>query len=104
MKLPRSLQPKLESLDLIVNDWPADVSVDQLVSWILQFDPDDHDLALRILKNLNVLGAEDIRTGLRVAYARLKRRAKDRDTEITNGNTMFFAVGDSGKSLSLIHI
>ncbi len=102
MKLPRSLQPTLEALEPIVAGWPADVSIDQLVKWIIQFDPDDHDLALRILQHLNVLGSEDIRSGLRVSYARLQRRAKDRDTEISNRNTMFFAVGDAGKSGAMI--
>ena len=102
MKLPRSLHPVLDSLDPIVADWPADVSTDQLVSWTIQFDPEDYDLALRILKHLNVLGSEDIRTGLRVSYARLQRRAKDRNTEISRANTMFFAVGDAGKSGAMI--
>lgn len=102
MKLPQSLHPTLEALEPIVNDWPGDVSVDQLVNWIIQFDPVDYDLALRILKHLNVLGSEDIRSGLRVSYARLQRRAKDRDTEISKGNTMFFAVGDAGKSGAMI--
>lgn len=102
MKLPTAIKPEFEELESICRDWPADVSVDQLVNWILQFDPDDHDLAIRLLRHLNVLGPNDIRSGLQIAYARLKRRAKDRETEISHRNTMFFAVGDAGKSGAMI--
>ena len=102
MKLPKSLQPHLDRIEASVSRWPISISTDAVVRWLLQFDPEDYGLGIRIVENLNVLGPDDIDAGLRVAYARLKRKAKDRETSITVHNTLFAAIGDSGKSGGMI--
>ena len=67
MILPLSLRPKVELLEAIVAQWPVKVSLDHVVQWLLQFDPEDYDVGVRTIRNLNVFGPDEIRSGLQVA-------------------------------------
>lgn len=98
MILPREIRPLLESLEPVVRTWPVSLSFDRVAEWLLQFDPEDYDLGARIVRHLSVLGPDDIRSGLSIAYTRLQRKAVDRDAKINSGNTVFAAIGDVGKS------
>lgn len=68
----------------------------------MQFDSDDFDLAIRILRNLNVIGHDDLTRALTVAYSKLARKAIEVDTKITNVNTLFAGMGEDGKSGAMI--
>ena len=98
MILPRDIRPRLEELEPIVRAWPVTMAFDRVVDWLLQFDPEDYDLGARIVRHLNVIGQDEMRRGLSIAYTRLQRKATDRNAKITNGNTIFAAIGDVGKS------
>jgi hypothetical protein len=98
MILPRDIRPVLAQLEPIVAAWPVRVPFERVTEWMLQFDPEDYDVAARIVRHLNVLGTDEIRSGLSIAYTRLQRKAVDRSAKITNRNTVFAAIGDVGKS------
>ncbi|ADB16913.1 hypothetical protein Psta_2242 [Pirellula staleyi DSM 6068] len=102
MMLPREVRPLLEKLEPIVKCWSVTVQFERVVDWILQFDPTDYELASRVVQHLNVLGPEEIRSGLSIAYTRLQRKAVDRDAKITTENTLFAAIGDVGKSGAMV--
>lgn len=98
MILPRDVRPLLEELEPIVAAWPVTMPFARVMEWLLQFDPEDYDLAARIIRQLNVIGPDEIRSALSIAYTRLQRKAADRNAKITSGNTVFAAIGDIGKS------
>lgn len=98
MILPRDIRPLLENLEPVVEGWPVNIPFDRVVDWLLQFDPEDYDVGARIVRHLNILGTDEIRSGLSIAYTRLQRKATDRNAKITSGNTIFAAIGDIGKS------
>lgn len=102
MILPRAIAPSIVELEPIVASWPVTVPFERVVRWLLQFEPEDYDLGIRIIRHLNVLGTEEVRANLKIAYARLQRRARDRKTTIESSNTVFAAMGDAGKSGAMI--
>lgn len=102
MKYPSSIHDRLTEVEKIVSTWPINIEIDHVIKWILQFDPSDYHIALRIINNLNVIGYDDLNGALQVAYSRLLRMAKDKNTVIKGENTVFAGIGDAGKSGSMI--
>lgn len=102
MKYPSSIHGRLTEIEHIVSTWPINIEIDHVIKWILQFDPSDYHIALRIINNLNVIGYDDLNSALQVAYSRLLRMAKDKNTVIKGENTVFAGIGDAGKSGSMI--
>jgi len=104
MKYPKAIEDQLSVVSAIVSKWPQDVDVtpDRVIEWILQFDEQDFDLAMRVIKNLNVIGQKDIDRGLRVAFSKLSRKAIQKGAKISSRNTLFAAMGDVGKSGAMI--
>lgn len=98
MKYPISHNRHLEEIEAIVTSWPVDKSFDDVLKWVMQFDNEDIDLAVRIVKNLNVIGFDDLNTSLSIAYSKLERAAIDRNSPISRKNTLFAGIGDGGKS------
>ena len=72
------------------------------MSWILQFEPDHYDLALRVINNLNVIGEHDLKIALNVAYSKLLRHAKDSGIKISKDNTLYMPLGSDGESGAMI--
>lgn len=101
MKYPRSIDDALEEAMRICDLWPKKPEVD-IVNWIMQFDVEDNDLAIRIVRHLNVIGYDDLVNALSVAYSKLARKAKEKGTSIQPRNTLFAGIGGSGKSGSMI--
>ena len=56
MKYPRELEDKVKEIKTIIEGWPVEKSLNEVMEWILQFETEDFELALRILKQLNVVG------------------------------------------------
>lgn len=102
MKYPSSIHDRLNEVENIISTWPINIDIDHVIKWILQFDPSDYHIALRIINNLNVIGYDDLNSALQVAYSRLLRMAKDKNTIIKRENTIFAGIGDAGKSGSMI--
>jgi hypothetical protein len=104
LKYPKAIEDQLAEVTTIIGKWPpdADVSAEGVINWILQFDEADFDLALRVIRNLNVIGQKDIDRGLRVAFSKLSRKALEKGARITSRNTLFAAMGDVGKSGAMI--
>lgn len=102
MKYPRSIQCQIEEVRTIADTWPAKYDIDNVIKWILQFETPDYDLAVRVIKNLNVLGPEEINNGLSIAYSKLMRKCIERESRIKSQNTLFAAIGTPGKSGSMI--
>ncbi|MES5100051.1 hypothetical protein ABUK73_17635 [Agrobacterium sp. BA1120] len=104
MKYPKAIEDQLAEVTKIIGNWPADadVTAEAVINWILQFDEPDFDLALRVIRNLNVIGQKDIDRGLRVAFSKLSRKAIEKGARITSRNTLFAAMGDVGKSGAMI--
>lgn len=98
MKYPISHNRYIEELEAVVASWPVDKSFDDVLKWLMQFDNEDIDLAVRIVKNLNVIGFDDLNTSLSIAYSKLERAAIDRNSPISSSNTLFAGLGDGGKS------
>ncbi len=98
MKYPISHNRHIEELEAVVASWSVDKSFDDVLKWLMQFDNDDIDLAVRIVKNLNVIGFDDLNTSLSIAYSKLERAAIDRKSPISRKNTLFAGIGDGGKS------
>jgi|GEM_PF-2176887 len=102
MKYPLFIHDKLNELENVIASWPVNIEIDHVIKWILQFDPNDYYIALRVINNLNVIGYDDMNSALQVAYSRLLRMAKDKNTVIKGDNTLFAGIGDAGKSGSMI--
>ena len=88
MKHPISLSQRIDEVKSIVESWPVEKDINQVLNWLMQFDNDDIDLAVRVIKNLNVIGFEDLNTALTIAYSKLERMAIDKGTKITSRNTL----------------
>lgn len=102
MKYPISLSQCMNEVKEIVNQWPVEKDLAQVLNWLMQFDNEDIELGVRIIKNLNVIGFEDLNTALTIAYSKLERMAIDKNTRITSKNTLFAGIGDSAKSGAMI--
>lgn len=98
MILPKEIEDYMDEINEIVHSWPVDYNSEDVIKWILQFESSDFHIALRILKNLIVLGNKDIKRGLEIANSKLHRRAREYGSPITLDNTLFAGVGDGGKS------
>ena len=102
MKYPITIDKKLQEVKEIIERWPVEVHFQDVLKWIMQFDTVDFEIPIRILKNLNVIGFEDLNSALSVAYSKLKRMAIDKETRITTKNTLFAGIGEGGKSGAMI--
>jgi len=92
----------MDEIISIIKRWPVDIELNKVLKWILQFDNEDIDLSMRILRNLNVMGVKDIEDSLEIAYSKLMRKAIEKGTRISSKNTIFAGMGDDGKSGSMI--
>ncbi len=102
MKFPKYLEARLLEIEKVVKAWNLEKSLPDVMSWILQFEPDHYDLALRVIKNLNVIGEHDLKTALSVAYSKLLRHAKDNGIKISKENTLYMPIGSDGESGAMI--
>lgn len=102
MKYPQYLEARLQDIEKVIKTWPLEKSLPDVMSWILQFEPDHYDLALRIVNNLNVIGEHDLKTALSVAYSKLLRHAKDNGIKISKENTLYMPIGSDGESGAMI--
>jgi hypothetical protein len=102
MKYPTVLLDKLEEVKKIIELWPVDIEFEDVIKWIMQFDSNDFDLAIRVIKNLNVIGFQDLNNALTIAYSKLERRALDKKTKISSKTTLFAGAGEGGKSGAMI--
>ncbi|WP_279360772.1 phosphoribosyltransferase-like protein [Xanthomonas sacchari] len=96
--LPSSLANELERMERAISLWPVQVSMDNAVKWILQFDADDYTLALRIIENIDLLAQRDVRAAFEVAQAKLQRAAAEKGAPINGKNTLYAGVGQAAKS------
>jgi hypothetical protein len=102
MKYPVSHNQRFQEIEEVVAAWPIEKSFDHVLKWLMQFDTEDIDLGVRILKHLNVVGYEDLNTSLSIAYSKLERVAIDKDSRISSQNTLFAGIGDGAKSGAMI--
>lgn len=102
MKYPSRLEGKLAKISEIVSSWPVEKTVDEVMAWILQFESEYHDLALRIVKNLNIIGPDDLNSALSIAYSKLLRHAREKDLKVNKENTLYMPIGNDGKSGAMI--
>lgn len=100
--LPINLKTRLPIIEEIVSKWPIKVSLEHAIKWIMQFDSADQQLAIRILKNLHVLGSKEIRDALEVAHAKLERMVAEKGVPIKGNNTLYAGIGNAAKSGGLI--
>jgi hypothetical protein len=102
MKYPQSLEKQLNEVKTITDNWAIEIPFESVIKWIMQFDSNDFELAVRVIKNLNVIGFEELNNALTVAYSKLERKAIDKQTKIKNINTLFAGIGEGGKSGAMI--
>ncbi|MED3891437.1 phosphoribosyltransferase [Peribacillus frigoritolerans] len=102
MRYPDYIEKKLPDIEKFINKWPVKVNIDNVVQWMLQFEPEDHELPYRVIMNLNVLSFEEINTALEIAFSKLNQRAARSNNKITHKNTLFAGVGPTAKSGSMI--
>lgn len=102
MKYPKYLENHLDEVKAIIQSWPVEKSLEEVMAWVLQFESNDYDLALRVIKNLNVIGSDDLNIALNVAYSKLLRHAQEKGNKISNENTLYMPIGNDGKSGAMI--
>ena len=102
MKYPHSISKSLDTVEEIVKQWPVEKPMDEVVKWVMQFDTADFEIPIRIIKNLNVIGFDDLNNGLEIAYSKLERRANNVGSKISSKNTLFATIGGAGKSGAMI--
>lgn len=102
MRYPETLIDKLDRVKEIHSSWKSSIPYEDVVKWILQFDSEDYDLAIRIIEHINFLNFGDIKSALSIAYSKLIRKSIEKGTKITHKNTLFAGLGDNGKSGSMI--
>lgn len=102
MKYPIELELRIPEIQAVINAWPVKRDVHEVLSWILQFDEIDYEIAINIIKNLNVIGPDDLNAALSIAYSKLQRHATEKGHKISKENTIFVTFGSAAKSGSLI--
>ena len=102
MKYPKYLEARLSEIENVIKSWPFEKTLTEVMSWILQFEPDHYDMALRAVTNLNVIGEHDLKTALSVAYSKLLRHAKDSGIKISRENTLYMPIGSDGESVAMV--
>lgn len=102
MRYPEKLIDKLERVREIHSSWKSSIPFDDVIKWILQFDTEDYDIAIRIIEHINYFNFDDIRNALGIAYSKLIRKSIEKGTKVKNTNTLFAGMGDNGKSGSMI--
>lgn len=102
MKYPKTLTNKINEVKTIVDSWNVQIPVSEVIKWMMQFDNTDFELAFRIIKNLNVIGYDELKSGLNIAYSKLERKSIDKNTKISSKNTLFAGIGEGGKSGAMI--
>ena len=102
MKYPIEIEKRLSDIEEVISSWPTKKNLEDVVTWMLQFDNEDFDLAFRIIKNLNVIGPDELNSALAISYSKLMRRAKAKKINISLKNTMFAAIGGASKSGAMI--
>ncbi|WP_148359059.1 phosphoribosyltransferase-like protein [Peribacillus simplex] len=102
MKYSTLIQDNLEEIKDIVSNWPVNIDFEDVLNWILQFDVEDFELALRLIRNLNVLGFDDVNEAIKIAYSKLNRVAIKEGSRITQRNTVYAGLGNAAKSGSMI--
>ena len=102
MKYPKTLTNKLNEVRSIVEKWNVQIPDSEVIKWMMQFDNTDFELAFRIIKNLNVIGYDELKSGLNIAYSKLERKSIDKNTKINSKNTLFAGIGEGGKSGAMI--
>ena len=102
MKYPKYLEQHLEEIKSIISKWAVEKSLNEVMSWILQFESNDYDIALRILRNFNVVGSDDLNAALQIAYSKLLRHSTMKGNTIDKNNTIYMAIGADGKSGAMI--
>ncbi|MCA1001013.1 uracil phosphoribosyltransferase [Bacillus thuringiensis] len=102
MKYSTLIQDNLEEIKEIVSNWPVNINFEDVLAWTLQFDVEDFELALRIIRNLNVLGFDDVNEAIKIAFSKVNRVAIKEDSRITQRNTVYAGLGNAAKSGSMI--
>lgn len=102
MKYPIEIENKINAINQIISSWPVKKSLNEVISWMLQFDNEDFDLAFRIIKNLNVIGPEELNSSLSIAYSKLNRQAQLKKINLSLKNTLYVSIGGAGKSGAMI--
>lgn len=102
MKYPKFLELRISEIQDIIDKWPVSKTVSEVMTWVLQFDSKDYDIALRILRHLNVVSPDDLNSALAIAYSKLQRHAKENNHDITVDNTIYMSIGTDGKSGAMI--
>ncbi|HAS6882966.1 TPA: hypothetical protein NKB09_004572 [Vibrio parahaemolyticus] len=102
MKYPIEIEKRLADIEEVVSSWPTKKNIEDVVTWMLQFDNEDFDLAFRIIKNLNVIGPDELNSALAISYSKLMRRARAKKINISLKNTIFAAIGGASKSGAMI--
>jgi hypothetical protein len=102
MKYPISHNKRFEEIEAVVSTWPVEKNFDHVLKWLMQFDTEDIDLGVRVIKNLNVVGFEDLNTSLSIAYSKPERVEMDKGSKISSQNTLFAGIGDGAKSGAMI--
>lgn len=102
MKYPKNLECKLPEIKEIVKSWPFEKKIDEVMAWIMQFEKEDYDIAIRTLRCLNVIGSDELNSALSVAYSKLLRHAREKGYKINHENTLYMPIGNDGKSGAMI--
>lgn len=102
MKYPRELENKVKEIESIITEWPVKKTLQEVMDWILQFETEDFDLAIRILRQLNVIGPKDFEGALRIAYSKLIRHGLEKDAKLSKANTIYCPIGSAGKSGAMV--
>lgn len=102
MKYPIEIEKQIIEIASIVNSWPVKKEVSEVMNWVLQFDNEDFEIAFRIIKNINVLGPEELNSALAISYSKLMRQAKNKNINLSLKNTMYAAIGGASKSGAMI--
>ncbi len=71
LKYPIEIEKRLADIEAVISSWPTKKNIEDVVTWMLQFDNEDFDLAFRIIKNLNVIGPDELNSALAISYSKL---------------------------------
>jgi hypothetical protein len=102
MKYPRELEDKVKEIEAIIAKWPVEKTLQEVMEWILQFETEDFDLAIRILRQMNVIGQKDFEGALKIAFSKLMRHGQESGANISNTNTIYCPIGTAGKSGAMV--
>lgn len=103
MNLPSNLTRFEPDIRKKLEEFKDKLTFDDVVSWILQFDPEHHALATKIFLQLRYYGSDEIQAYCKTLYSRLPKDLKSNSSRIRKAAFIGFGGPADSSAMILYH-